>query len=217
MLFGCIALFCVIAGIGYSYQGDAFYLVGGYSVLWLLVLYVIGACLKKSGLFSRTNAWKLLAIMAVCLGATYAWHFCKLPPFLTPSKPVAGKYINPFLVIFDICLFVLLARMEFRNNVLKKILRFVSPLTFSVYLLHLHPVIWNYLKNRFLFVAHYPTWAQLPFVLAVALAAFIAGVFLDWLRTLLFRLLHVDAGCAALERMIRNIVDKFSRFLLKRF
>lgn len=153
MLFGCIVLFCVIAGIGYSYQGDAFYLVGGYSVLWLLVLYVIGACLKKSGLFSRTNAWKLFAIMAVCLGATYAWH----------------------------------------------------------------PVIWNYLKNRFLFVAHYPTWAQLPFVLAVALAAFIAGVFLDWLRTLLFRLLHVDAGCAALERMIRNIVDKFSRFLLKRF
>lgn len=216
LLLGCILLFCVVAGIGYSYSGDAFYLVGGYSVLWLLVLYVIGACLKKTGFLKKTKAWKLLLTMLVCFGASLAWYFAKMPGILQDSKEIVMKYINPFLVVFDICLFVLLARTEFRSAFVKKVLRFAAPLTFSVYLLHLHPVIWNFLDDRLLFVAKFPAWAQLPFVLGLAFAVFTVGIGLDWLRSLIFRLLRVDKLCAAAENCLRKMIDKFSRFLLKR-
>lgn len=216
LLLSCIVLFCVVATIGYANYGDAFYLVGGYSVLWLLVLYVIGACLKKTDLLTCTKTWKLLLVMLICLGVSCVWYFCKLPAFMGESKEVALKFINPFMLAFDICLFVLLARAEFRSTILKKILCFVAPLTFSVYLLHLHPVVWTYLKNSFLFVAKFPAWAQLPFVLGVAIAIFAVGILLDWLRSLLFRLLHVEKFCAWAEKVLRKCAEKISRYLLKR-
>lgn len=217
LLAGCVILFCVVAGIGYSYQGDAFYLVGGYSVLWLLVLYVIGACLRKSELLTKTKAWKLLLTMAVCIAATYAWQFTKLPDMLKPTKVMTTKFLNPFLAVFDICLFVLIARAEFCGRRFKKILKFTARLTFTVYLLHLHPSVWAYLENRMRFVVQLPVWSQLPVLLAVAFAVFLAGVLIDWLRLQLFRLLRVDRLCAAVETLLRKTFSKFARFLLKRF
>ncbi len=213
---GCFVLFSVVVMIGYSYRGDPFYIVGGYSVLWLLVLYVIGACLRKVELLKKTKTWSLLLVMFLCLAATYAWQFVKLPAMLSKSKEVVSKFISPIQLLFDICLFVLLARAEYRNKIVKKALRIVAPLTFSVYLLHVHPVVWSLLKGRFRFVAQYPDWLQLPILLAIALAIFLAGILIDWLRVQLFRLLHVDSLCAALEKFLRKIINKYTRFLLKR-
>lgn len=216
LLTGCIFLFCIVAWVGYSYNGDAFYVVGGYSVLWLLVLYVIGACLKKTDLLMHTKAWKLLLAMAICFGLNCLLKYGKLPALLRDANTITGKYVNPFLVVFDICLFALIVRINFRSKPVKKVLAFAAPLTFTVYLLHLHPVVWDFLKNRLLFVKNFPSWTQIPFVIGLALAAFLAGIALDWLRAQLFRLLRVDALCAGAERLLRKLVDKFSRFLLKR-
>lgn len=216
LLIGCIFLFCIVAAIGYTYNGDAFYLVGGYSVLWLLTLYVIGACLKKTGLLLHTKTWKLLLVMAVCFALNCLLKYGKMPAFFKDVKSVTGKYINPLLVVFDICLFALFARIEFRGRAFKRLLSFTAPLTFTVYLLHLHPVVWEFLKDRLLFIGNFSSWTLLPFVLALALAVFIAGVAIDWLRLQLFRLLRVDRICAALETFLRKIFNKFTRFLLKR-
>lgn len=216
LLIGCIFLFCIVAAIGYSYSGDAFYLVGGYSVLWLLVLYVIGACLKKTGLLLHTKTWKLLLVMAVCFALNCLLKYGKMPAFFNDAKSVTGKYLSPLLVVFDICLFALFARIEFRGRAFKRLLSFIAPLTFTVYLLHLHPVVWEFLKDRLLFIGNFSSWTLLPFVLALALAVFIAGVAIDWLRLQLFRLLRVDRICAALETFLRKIFNKFTRFLLKR-
>lgn len=216
LMLGCIFLFCVVAAVGYAYNGDAFYLVGGYSVLWLVALYIIGACLKKTGLLLHAKWWVLLLVMAACFGLNCLLQNCKLPALIMDVKSVASKYINPLLTVFDICLFALFVRIEFRSKTVKKLLSFAAPLTFSVYLLHLHPVVWDYLKNRLLFVGELPSWTQLPFVLALAIAVFLTGILIDWLRVQLFRLLRVEAFCAAMERALRKIVEKFNRFLLKR-
>ena len=216
LLTGCIFLFCIVAAVGYAYNGDAFYLVGGYSVLWLLVLYVIGACLKKTGLLTRTKAWKLLLVMAICFGLNCLLKYGDPPDLFKDLKTVAGKYISPFLVVFDICLFALLVRINFHAQMFRKLLSFAAPLTFTVYLLQLHPVVWDFLKNRLQFVEVFPAWTQIPFVLVLAFTAFLAGIALDWLRLQLFRLLRVDALCAAAEKLLRKIVEKFSRLLMKR-
>ena len=65
-----LLLFSLGTLLGYLNQGDPWSIGAGYSVLWLLVLYVIGGCIRHSGFGSRISAGKLLLILFLLVFGT---------------------------------------------------------------------------------------------------------------------------------------------------
>ena len=65
---------------------------------------------------------------------------------------------------------------------------FCAPLSFGVYLLHAHPLVWSHLlSGRTAFLAQFSTPLCLAGALAVGLAIFAVGIGADYVRSLLFR------------------------------
>ena len=81
-------------------------------------------------------------------------------------------------------------------------------MTFSVYVIHVHPLCWTLLKSRFTFVAGFREALYVPLVLAFALAIYLVCSLADYLRVLLFRLLCMERFCAAAETFFRKTFMK---------
>lgn len=143
LLVGCVLLFSVGSILGYALQGDPYGIASGYSVLWLLVLYVIGACLKHTQLLEKRSTPGLLCTMAVCfvLSIVYYW-VCKASSnaLLHERGKLAFNYVSPLMLIFDIGMFGLFARMNIKRKAAQKLIAFLASLTFSVYVIHVHPL-----------------------------------------------------------------------------
>lgn len=206
---GCFALFSVISTLGYAYRGDAFSVVGGYSVLWLTVMYVFGAVIKKTGFLLNIKSWILLCVMAICFSLCLLWKFVISHGFFKQFEGLIVKYNNPIMLVFDVCLFVLISRLEIRNRVVQRLLKTVAPLTFSVYLIHVHPAVFRWLKNKAAFIADCSQWLSLPLIIGIALAVFLICILADYVRQLVFRRLRVDDFCGYVENKARAISDKF--------
>ena len=96
-----LLLFSVGATMGYAEQGDPFAVVSGFSVLWLLVLYVAGACLRLSRLTEKSPWWVLLLGAVLCV--VLLTHFHDLfyrrdaAQFWKNQRGQLLKYTNPFM------------------------------------------------------------------------------------------------------------------------
>lgn len=208
LMLGCILLFSFGTVFGLFYQGDPFVMGSGYSVLWLLIMYIVGACLNHTDFFRRKDVVELLLVMAICLALCIAWAVLPLPRGLKDTKKQIISYLNPLMLIFDICLFGLFSKMKLQGAFPRKLIGFLAPLTFSVYVIHVHPLCWTLMKLRFTFIAGYRELTYIPLVLAFALAIYLVCSLLDYLRVLLFRLLRVENFCAAMENFLRKIFMK---------
>lgn len=209
LMVSCILLFSFGSVFGKFYQGDPFAMGSGYSVIWLLVMYIVGACLNASSAARKAKVCNLLLTMIVCFSLSLAWAAVSLPKFMEVTRKQVNSYLNPLMLIFDICLFCLFSKMKLRGTFIRKLIGFLAPLTFSVYIIHVHPLCWALIKSRFTFIAGYRELYYVPLVIAFALAIYLGCSLLDYLRSLLFRLLRVDKFSAALEKLLRKILMKF--------
>ena len=211
LLIGCVFVFSLLSSLGYAYRGDPFYVVGGYSALWLIALYVMGACLKRSSnVLAGAKSARLLLIMLLCLVFDVVWHYLPLPVSLNGTKSIANKFFGLPMIVFDLCLFSLLIRTEIRSTVFRKLLCFVSPLAFSAYLITVHPVFWTAMRGSFRFVTKPSVWLSAPMLLGIGILIFTVCILADFLRDRLFRLLRVSDFCEWAETRIRRMLDKFS-------
>lgn len=200
VLWGCVLTFSVAAIAGYCFIGDPFGIKNGYSALWLLVLYIIGACIRKENLLSGVKSrWLCLTLgvsLAVGLGLCDLY---RLAGWTVLESFQLLSFINPLVLLNSVCLLVLFSRFSCRNKSVRSVVGFFAPLTFGVYLIHVHNTCWVWLDGRFRFLARLPLWQMLPALLGCALAIYLTCSALDWLRRAAFRLCRVPALCAWLE------------------
>lgn len=208
LAFGLFFFFSFGSMIGLPVARFSFGLEGGYSVLWLTVLYLIGACLKKTDFLHRVKNGSLLLVLVGCLFADILWKVLPFPSALKALKTQVTSYLNPFAVIFSVCLFALFSRMQVKHPAARKLIAFFAPMTFSVYLIHVHPLFWALLKNRFTFIAEFPKLLMIPAVLGTALGIYLLCSLLDWLRLRLFRLCRTEKFCLLAEEKLRKLWDR---------
>lgn len=205
LLLGVFALFSGGWLLGKMFSGDSFWLGGGYTTLWIVVLFVLGACLRQSGLFRKTKAWKLCLTAFFCIAALWLLRNVLFLPMLPEEVRAWGSlilaYPNPLLVLFSLCVLALFARLKPRG-VFAKVIKWLAPLSFGVYIIHVHPAAWSYLENLYQPLAALPAAWILPAVLAAALGLYLTCSLLDWLRSLLFRALRIRRLCNTIDRRI---------------
>ena len=102
------------------------------------------------------------------------------------------SYASPTIVICAFCLLMIFSRLKCRGRVLRGLIRFFSPLAFSVYLVQLQPYFWEYvLAGRYQFIAKLGPAAACLMVLVMAAALYLECTAVDLVRMAAFRLLPI--------------------------
>lgn len=190
----------------------------GYSFLWLAIMYLFGGFIKNHIDVKRVRKSLMLLGYFVCTGINwglkYVVEHCaeKSIEIGVASDWLIG-YIAPTTVLQAVFLVLLFAAWQPRNAAVKKVIQFLSPLSFGVYLIHTHPLVYfNILACRYGYLGQV-SWLKMLFNLQrVVLSIFILCIAIDYLRKLLFKLLNVRYLCNAVEigwnRFVSAAADK---------
>lgn len=168
------------------FERDIFLTSDGYSFVWLAYLYVVGGYIKLHGTDKKANP--PLCFLIFVLSGICAW-LCKY--ILEPTRYAAYSqilisYMSPIMVIAAIALFLCFANLQIKKG--KRLIAFFAPLSFSVFLIHTHPLLFtNYLAGAFAFLAAKPWYMLLGGAVAAALGIHLACSLLDLPRHFLFK------------------------------
>lgn len=101
-------------------------------------------------------------------------------------------YTSIFIIISGISLLLLFGQLKIRNLFLCKIIAFISGLSFSVYLIHVHPFVIEYIiKNLFIDTIFNNAALLILKVFGVSLLIFLICIVLDLPRHFLFIILRI--------------------------
>ena len=186
------------------FPGDLFITYGGYSPLWLALLYILGAYARKYNLCARISCAGAFGIYALCILLTWGekWMVEGL------GMKVLGEYIPGGLLVSYTSPTILLAAAALLAGFSKlrlpawtaKPIVFLAPLSFSVYLIHVHPLMWRYvMAGRFIAFGSYGTVKLAVSVLGAALGIYVLCSAVDAIRAALFRWLDLRGRLSRLE------------------
>lgn len=202
----CTLLVLCFSGLTTLLDRDAFNLGGGYSALWLIVLYILGACIRKFGFGLKIRSrWLVAGFALSSLLTVGVFVLLRLESFswLTRfwRKTVLLMHTSPTILFNSIALLLLFARLQIKRPRVIRIIRLLSPLSFGVYIMHAHPQISNFffVDKPFAAFADYPVVLMLLAVMVTAAAMFVCFGAIDWLRIRLFDALKLKQRLLALE------------------
>ncbi len=186
---------------------DVFATGEGYTALWLIILYIIGAYIKKYDSLKKIN------ILAAAIGyaaMVFASWFVKymtekgVITFIT-NPDILIKYTSPTIVASAVFLLALFEKIKIPSFV-TKVIAVASPAAFSVYLIHTHHLVWwHYMNVRFQAYASASAVHMVLCVLGTALGIYLVCTVIDLVREAVFKLFR-----------IKKIVEKLEcRFIAK--
>lgn len=202
----CILLVLGVSGVTTLMDRDPLNLGGGYSAMWLMTLYILGACIRKFGFGTRIKARYLLTGFALSTLLTVgAFILLRLEAFSVLLRiwrtSVLLMHSSPTILFNSIALLLLFTRLKFKRNWVIKIIRQLSPLSFGVYIMHAHPQLskFFFLDKPFAVFADYPIPLMILAVLLSAAGMFVFFGAIERLRIWLFDALKLKKRLLALE------------------
>lgn len=190
-----IGLFIALCVLPSCFNEDIFLTGWGYSTLWLSFLYVTGAYIKKHGFFK--NSIKVaLGLYTICV--LISWGVKMWEEYIAPSAywaDLAGglltQYSSPTMYLSGVALFVIFANIKVPKK-LNKIIAFIAPCTFGVYIIHAHPLMWDRLITyKYAHYIDYNVFAMLGAAILTAICIFALLWAVDFVRLQIFKLLRL--------------------------
>ena len=201
--FFLIATFIIMIILPTALGGDPYILNGGYSVIWLLLLYILGAYIKMYDITSLVKRRTALITFVGCVFVTIFSKFIlekiggSINKLITPSFLI--NYTSPTIILTGISLFIFFAKTKFPTKI-NKLISVLAPASLGVYIIHNCAPIWSYFIKDFSkgFVKY--NFLVLPIlVIASALAIYIICSIIDLARIYIFKKLKVYDFCVKLE------------------
>ena len=194
------ALFSVLSLIS---GGDAIDLNTGYSVVWLVYLFLLGTYIRRFEPFDRLNKWLCLLGYAVCTLITWGWTLYSIRLLAgTPVEVYSGvllTYTSPTTLLAAVFLLLFFKRLELKG-IAARITSFLAPLSFSVYIIHLHPILWGQLfDGKLVWIADMNAALGVLTALGITVALYLACSLIDLPRHYLFASLRLKKRLCDLE------------------
>jgi len=198
-------------------RGDPFNIGNGYSVVWLLICFIMGAYFGKFN-YNYHGFKNFIFCISLLIIFFYSTYFCYNISFY-PMQNAKGYYkaklmfylkqifikkINSLpMIIQSISVLLFLTQIKY-NRHLAKIITFIGPLTFGVYIIHEYPLIRElFIRNLFAKdSSNLPLYSIINLILLRVLKVFTISAFIDYLRHILFTLLRVRKICIFIEKII---------------
>ena len=197
IVISCLLVFSVMQS---AFCEKKFFSAVVYSGLWLIVLYVIGAYIRRFDALSWfTPRMALFLHMDMVL---VTWVNFYLKDYFKPGySPTFFAFISPFTCISAICFLVMFRNMSFSAR-MKKTIAFFAASSFSVYLIHVHPFLYDLLHFRFTFLNEYSLVVAVALIFAIAVGIYISCSLFDVIRQKIFTLFKVRERISALEKKL---------------
>ncbi len=209
-LLAALLIFCLIPT---TFQSDIGTTAGGYSALWLGILYLFGAYIKKYGLLEKQPQ----RILFLGFGSLTLlnWGFKLTMEAITGlilGEPLQKSYLlsytSPTVVLPAVLLLLLFSRMQ-PGKVWISIAKFFAPAAFGAYLLHENPYIRTAVVEPVSrWIGELPSPLMLFGILFFAVTLWFAGSMLDKLRIMLFDMFRVKKLCQKVEDWVFSKLGK---------
>lgn len=167
---------------------DMFALGGGYTPVWLLCMYIIGAYIKlyPIEIKKRTALFLYFAIVLFSVIGNY------ITKRFTDITFLYG-YTSIFTITSGVILLLLFSQININNSVVQKIILLLGNLSFSVYLIHEQPLIRdNFIENQFVHYVESNAFVLFFKILGTALLIFTVCIVIDFIRFKIFKLLKIN-------------------------
>ena len=183
---------------GMELLAGAFNTQGGYSALWLMVLYCVGVLAKQGRVFERRHSLTLIAVWIVCVLITW---FVQV--FIGSGR--LTSYVSPTIVASGLIMVILFSRLRLKGTVVEKL----SPLVFGIYLFQLNPVIWNTcLQGRASFAAQAGIAAGVRYVFTIAGGIFLSGLLVEFVRSRLAKVMRIPVFSQKIVALVQWVLRK---------
>lgn len=184
-----------------SFLADPFVVNNGYSALSLIVLYIVGAWMKKCEIPSKIKTpflWLMLSctILLTWVGTAFLPEWTRGPYLL--------KYSSPTVICSAFCFVGLFAKIKVEEG-FQKVIAFTAPTSFGIYILHCSNLVWNnFIVGKHAYIAELSPFV-FPFgVIGSALLVFLCCMVVEKVRSYLFALLRVDKGAQWVQTTIEK-------------
>lgn len=191
------------------FYSDAFGTNDGYSAIWLMILYLVGGYIRKYGQHQNRKAVRFLEGYFVMVGLTWLskWMIETLTLYFL-GEVRAGNYLisykSPTILLAAVNLLLLFEKIEL-SSFWKKMIKVCSPMTFGVYLIHVHPLVFQFLfKNRFTEYAEFPWFLVILAVIGTAVCINILCYGIDYIRLEVFKKFHIRERLDLFEERLKR-------------
>ncbi len=182
----------------------------GYTIVWIVSMYIIGAVIKQHALFDKLKKrWCALAYFG-CVAITWLSTVVLQSEFFASmgrNPYMLQEYTSPTVVVMAVALLLLFSKMRFGTNA-QKVLKFASPLSFAVYIIHEHPAVREiFVSGRTAFLAGKNIFVLVGAVFGIAVLVVVGGIVADFLRVKLFGLIKINALAEKAGRIIDDKLE----------
>lgn len=188
---------------------DVFKMSAGYSGIWLTMLYIWGGCLSKCQVGKNIrNIWFILLYFATSIGsALLKIHFDRnVENNGVIFSDYVMNYVSPLMVCASVGMLLFLRGVNL-GEVGTKIIKKISPLTFSVYLIHMHPLVKiNYLSGCTVGFVEGSTFDMLLKLFLFLVIVYSMCLVVDFIRDYFFKLIRLNLLC---KKITGKVIDNF--------
>lgn len=199
---------------------DAFLLNNGYSAIWLVIVYLFGAYIRKYDICKKITPFKCLLGFWAMIVLTFVSKIAIW--YLTMNVFGEAKFENTFISYTSItillsAIFLLLFCLKIKiNNTVSKLICFVSPAALGVYLIHVHPLVFDFIiKDAFVSFATKTPIIMILCVIAASLTIFVLCTIIELLRIQVFKLAKISKLSEFIARKINDFYLRIFEMKLK--
>ena len=167
----------------------------GFGMTWLIILYILGAYLRRLDLEKIKTSF---------LFALYL--FSSLITFLGMNGigEIWFWYPSPSLVLASLAVFILFAKWKISGQGrLGALIAFLAPASFGVYLIHLHPLIEKHLLvDQFISLLYLEEWLLPLALFCLSFVIYLVSSLIERVRLWLFRRLKLREKLSFLDQYL---------------
>lgn len=178
------------------------FLSEGRSAFWLIIMYIVGLLINKSGFLGKTKQKTLILYFLSLNVLSFILSYYYNVETSINIYPISWLEAIVLVKIFE------------KMNVDEKIVSFLSPLSFGVFLFNTHYYFkYYFLSERFINYSAVNTVYGFVVVLFTSLFVFVAGLLADFIRTKVFKLFKIDILSKKICNSIESILHRLSTFM----
>lgn len=169
-------------------------------------MYLFGAWLKKCEIPQKIKS--IYAVFTVIISTLVTWGL-----YITGNIKFFS-YISPTIVLNAVSLVILFSKINLKGFAVK-VVKFLSPAAFGVYLIHDNNLVReNFMSNNFVWITHFEWYFIPPVALGCAIGIFITCLFIEKIRLLIFKYLKIDTFINIIAPKVENILKKYADVLI---
>lgn len=195
----------------YSTLRDVFSMGTGYTFIWLVILYLIGAIMKKCNIGKKIRPLKAFILIVLLMLFTWIWKLKGLTwqgTTFTITPDLFVSYVSPTVLLTAMLYLIGASKLNISDR-LAKIIEFGGSSAFAAYLLNNQKSVWNYgMNQRFVYMAGLHSYVIPLHVFGFAAGFVIASILIDKVRMLVFRLLHIRQFSEWIDRKAHEFMNR---------